>query len=265
MADLERIFTDFYTCIDVKSKDIADLASKDQNITEITLNFIREIYQSIKVESEFRNNYFKSSYHLTITPLLEFFIARILYHYSTNNNLNWKINLRCQERKTSPDIRIYISENGEERTIGIVEIKARASWMQACFSEDSAISDETKRQEKSEKKNSIEDFQGQIGKYLETYSITGDQFFVFVPSLFGVDRRKYKRNIEDYKNWFSFVTKLGERNLILLSNNPRLNLETENVDDLRVTHNFELMLKTLANNSKQSSLQQQDPKLRMVK
>lgn len=255
MNNVREIFTDYYTCIDTKSKEIAYSASKNQDISEKTLKFISEIYQSVNVESMFHNDHFDSAYHLAITPLVEFFIARIFYHYSESEKLNWNINLRRQKNKTVPDIRIFHKENNKEITIAIIEIKVRVSWMQACFSEYRAKSDEKKRQEGHGNIDSIIDFQNQIEKYLTTYKITRDQFFVFIPTLNGAYKPISNKNIEDYKKWFYSVADLKEENLILLSNNPRLNLEKDSFGDTQATRNFEKMLKSLANNSKHTLLQ----------
>jgi hypothetical protein len=233
--------------IDDKSQEIAHLASNNQDISEITLKFINEIYQSVKSDSNFHNNHFNSAYHLATTPFVEFFIARIFYHYSEEKQLNWNINLRCQENKTVPDIRIFHKENDEKKTIAIIEIKVKVSWMQALFSEHRAIADENRRRERNSQKDSIVDFQEQIKKYLETYQITDKQFFVFIPSLNGAYKPKSNENIENYKKWFYSVTHLKEENLILLSNNPRLNLEDKNIEDIQATSNFEFLLKSLDN------------------
>ncbi len=253
MENMRKIFSNYYMCIDAKSQEIADLASKNQDISEVTLKYINEIYQSVNSESEFHTDRFKSAYHLAITPLVEFFIARIFYHYSENNELNWNVNLRFQENKTVPDIRIFFREDNKEKTIAIIEIKTRVSWIQACFSEHRADADDKKRQEGRGKINSIEDFQKQIKKYLETYEIKSDQFFVFIPSLKGAYKPTFNKNIDDYKKWFCTLAPLKEENLVLLSNNPRLELDKiKKIENIQATQNFESMLKSLANNSKRT-------------
>jgi|SRR5208283_900266 len=250
MGPLQEIFTEYYESIDAKSKELAHSASENQKISANAIKFINEIYQSVKTENKSDGDHFDSAYHLTITPFVEFFIARIFYHYSEYNDLKWYIKLRRQEKKTVPDIRIYQKVNAKERTIALIEIKTRVSWMQACFSEYRSKKDEKYRQEKGSDVNSIKKFQEQIQKYLDTYHITEEQFFVFIPTLSGAYKPTIEADIEKYKMWFYRMMNLKEENLILLSNNPRLNLDKDNIGDLQATQNLELLLKSLAINSK---------------
>jgi hypothetical protein len=122
--------------------------------------------------------------------------------------------------------------------------------MQACFSEYRYNKDDQNRQEKHSDVDSIKKFQDQIQKYLDVYEITKDRFFVFVPTMSGAYKPTIEANVEKYKMWFYRMMNLKEENLILLSNNPRLHLDEDNISDLQATQNFELLLKSIANNSK---------------
>jgi hypothetical protein len=254
MMTIQDIFKEYYLTIDFKSQDIADLASNNQDISEIILKFINEIYQSVNAEKSFHDDHFDSAYHLITTPLVEFFIARIIYHYSKKNNLNWMINLRRQEQKTAPDIRIYKKLNDNEKTLAIIEIKTKISWMQACFSEYRAKADEKKRQEDQSRADSIDDFQKQLQKYSDIYDTPKEHIFVLIPSLYGAYKPRINNNIEEYKTQFYRVTNLKKENLILLSNNPRLNLEVYDNIEMQPTNNFESMLKIIANTTQSSLL-----------
>ncbi|MBL0255097.1 MAG: hypothetical protein IPQ27_09070 [Chitinophagaceae bacterium] len=107
--------------IDKIAKSIAEDFTGGQKITERLLKTIIDLYQSAKVEQAFKDEYFETAYHSPITGELEFFIARILFHYSALNDKKWKIYLRRQESKTAPDIRLLKND----KTFAIIEVKAR--------------------------------------------------------------------------------------------------------------------------------------------
>ena len=123
---------DFLNEIDQNAKNLAEEFSKGQSITSDVMKIIISLYESAKVEKEFKNEHFDSAYHSPITGNFEFFIARILYHYSNVKNLDWKILLRKQEKKAAPDIRIVKNNTN----IAVIEIKAKAGWIQSVFSEE---------------------------------------------------------------------------------------------------------------------------------
>ena len=242
MDTLSENFSEYYKNLDEEARNIAGLAYPEMNISEKILESIHDIYHSVNHEKKFNNDNFESAYHLAITPFLEFFIARILYHFSENSKLNWKICLRRQFKKTSPDIRILLNK----KTIAIIEIKANPRWMQACFSEERAYDDRQKILKDGEGKDSIKKLKDQVEKYKNIYGIEQNQIFFFIPTLIGVDRIKYSKTIEDYRLWFSENIPVNPENLILLSDNPRLDLEKENErTSYQVTNNFKDMLQSL--------------------
>lgn len=83
--------------IDKIAKSIAEDFTGGQKITERLLKTIIDLYQSAKVEQAFKDEYFETAYHSPITGELEFFIARILFHYSALNDKNGKF--ICGDKK----------------------------------------------------------------------------------------------------------------------------------------------------------------------
>jgi hypothetical protein len=120
----------YYQDIDENAKAIATDFVRQLPITDKVLNAIISMYQSAKVEQEFKDDFFETAYHSPITGELEFFISRILYYQSKALNKNWKILLRRQEKKTAPDIRL-VKNN---KTFAIIEVKAKAGWIQPFLS-----------------------------------------------------------------------------------------------------------------------------------
>jgi hypothetical protein len=236
---LVQLKKSYYNYLDKKAKHIAFNFSEGRKITNLLLDYISELYDSAKVEKDFTNKKFESAYHPSVTPELEFLIARILYHYSDIKNLDWKIYLRKQFQKTAPDIRI----ERNKKTIAIIEIKAKAGWMQSFFSKEREIKD-TKRLENGEidhgPQKLIEDMRNQLIKYITTYKINKGQIFVFLPTLICVHRKGSKRTLKDYENDFVKNSKLKKENFILLSKNLILDLSPEcKRKNYQPTNNFE--------------------------
>jgi hypothetical protein len=237
----ENHYIKFYQTIDEKANDIAKKISNNENVTSDILQFINEIYNEVaSYKDHFHDDKFESAYHEPITPYLEFFIARILYHFSEIKKLGWKIYLRRQVGKkpnrVAPDIRI--EKNG--KTTAIIEIKAKIGWAQGMFSEE--------RFEKYKKKSRkiIEMFRKTLKKYKNLFNIDYSKIFLLIPSLKEAHKKTSDESFDDHINWTSEKTRLSDENIIVLSENLELELE-EKVDPnkLSPTTRFEKMIKKL--------------------
>jgi uncharacterized protein (UPF0305 family) len=239
----ENHYIKFYQTIDEKADDIAKKISNNENVTSDILQFINEIYNEVASYKEHfhDDNKFEVAYHEPITSYLEFFIARILYHFSEIKKLGWKIYLRRQVGKkpnrVAPDIRI--EKNG--KTIAIIEIKAKVGWAQGMFSEERF----KKYEEKSEK--TINEFRRTLEKYKNLFNIDYSQIFLLIPSLREAHKKIHNESFEDHINWTSKKTGLSKENIIVLSENLELELEEKEVDrnELFPTNRFENMIKKL--------------------
>lgn len=234
----------YYDSIDKKAKKIADNFVAGDLVTEDILKFINELYDSAKVEQSFKTSSFETAYHAPISSELEFYIARIFYHLSELEGKKWKILLRRQQGKTAPDIRI--EERGE--TIAIIEVKAKAGWIQPFFSEQRYNVDK----ERFEKGSSfdpdalIRKSKLQLTKYSETFAITNRGIFLFLPTLALVHRKKYNTSLQEYRSYFSKTSGFPEENLILLSENKYLDLSLAiEGKELSPTRDFEKLLDKL--------------------
>lgn len=242
---LIQLKKNYYKYLDTKARHIAHCLFRGRKVTNLLLDYISELYDSVKVEKDFTNKKFESAYHPSVTPELEFLIARILYHYSNFKNLNWKIYLRRQFQKTAPDVRI----EKDGKTIAVVEIKAKAGWMRYFFSRESEKKDMKKFKEGRSDwnpKKAIEDARAQLFKYVKTYRISKDQIFVFLPTLTSVHRQGSKRILRDYEEDFEKNSRLEKENFILLSKNLLLNLDPDcERKDYQPTDKFERFVKKL--------------------
>ena len=125
---LVNLRKDYYALLDNKAKTISKKLSKNNPVTQEILKALNEMYKSVDCEKDFINNSFECAYHGPVTPEFEFFVSRILYHYSKIKKLEWKIYLRRQSKGKDgklhvPDIRI----EKNNKTIAIIEIKAKAN------------------------------------------------------------------------------------------------------------------------------------------
>lgn len=234
----------YYDSIDKMAKKIADNFVAGGSITQEILKFINELYDSAKVEQSFKSSSFETAYHAPISSELEFYIARIFYHLSELERKEWKILLRRQQSKTAPDIRI---EKGG-KTIAIVEIKAKAGWIQPFFSEQRYNVDKERFENGSsfDPDALIVKSREQLTKYFQVFAITNDDIFLFLPTLALVHRKKYNTTLEEYRNYFSQTSVFPKENLILLSKNKSLDLSLAiEGKELSPTRDFEKLLDKL--------------------
>ena len=234
----------YYDSIDKMAKKIADNFVAGDLVTEDILKFINELYDSAKVEQSFKTSSFETAYHSPISSELEFYIARIFYHLSELEGKEWKILLRRQQGKTAPDIRI---EKGG-KTIAIVEIKAKAGWIQPFFSEQRYNVDKERFENGSsfDPDALIVKSRKQLTKYSETFDITNNDIFLFLPTLALVHRKKYNTSLEECRTYFSKTSGFPEENLILLSENKSLDLSLViKGKELLPTRDFEKLLDKL--------------------
>ena len=234
----------YYDSIDKMAKKIADNFVAGGSITQEILKFINELYDSAKVEQSFKTSSFETAYHAPISSELEFYIARIFYHLSELERKEWKILLRRQQGKTAPDIRI---EKGG-KTIAIVEIKAKAGWIQPFFSEQRYNVDKERFENGSsfDPDALIVKSREQLTKYFQVFAITNDDIFLFLPTLALVHRKKYNTTLEEYRNYFSKTSGFPKENLILLSEDKSLDLSLAiEGKELSPTRDFEKLLDKL--------------------
>jgi hypothetical protein len=156
------------------------------------------------------------------------------------------VSLRRQVKKCVPDIRIYEGD----KTLAIIEIKAKASWMQGALSEVRYKHYQSRLrngESKSDPKKQITEIQNTVQKYSKTFKIKKENIFIVLPSLDGVHRQKDKTKIKDYYNRFSKTFKLPQSNLILLSENLKLGLSSGDTlrKDYKETKRFEMLFKRL--------------------
>lgn len=237
----------YYRCLDDEATYIAARLTSNKRTTEIILDCIREMYEAAKSEGlpETGDPSFESAYHPPISSDLEYLIARILYHYSRQRNLGWKVFLRRQVGKTAPDIRIALGD----RTLAIVEVKAKAGWIQCIFSDDRYDSDMKRyREGKGQDPGiSIQRFRVQCGKYCDTFGLTKDQMFLLLPSLIMVHRKKSYHNAQYYEETFLKNSGLSEHSFVLLSDNLLLDLSSSPTrSEYRPTDRFERFVDRLA-------------------
>jgi len=242
---LTKLKKDYYNYLDRKARHLAYKLSKSQPVTKLILDYIKELYESAKVDN-LRNNKFESAYHNPISSELEFLIARILYHYSNFKKTDWKIYLRRQVGKTAPDIRI----ESNNKTLAIIEVKAKAGWIQPFFSKERYAKNMKKlRSGESDfdPRDLIKKVKNQLKKYYETYNIKPKQVFVLLPSLKLVHRKKSTQQIKDYETQFRKNSGLSHESLILLSNNPLLDLSSNSSrKEYQPTNNFEKVIALLS-------------------
>jgi hypothetical protein len=85
-----------------------------------------------------------------------------------------------------------------------------------------------------------------LKKYYETYNIKPKQVFVLLPSLKLVHRKKSTQQIKDYEAQFIKNSGLPRESLILLSNNPILELSSDpGRKEYQATNNFEKFIALL--------------------
>lgn len=227
----------------------AEVLARDVNqgipITARIMATINELYLSAKIEQTRMGEDFESAYHTAITGELEFFIARIHYHYSNVRNLRWRILLRRQKNKSVPDIRIVRGE----KTLAIIEIKAKGGWMQPFFSEERYKRDKERFDTGAafnpdllinKEKEKLENNQSR-------FNLGREDIYFLIPTLTLVHRKKYSATFEDYQNYFEVTSGLPKQNYILLSRSLRLNLSGNfDFDTLQPTNDFERMLSELS-------------------
>jgi hypothetical protein len=241
----------YYKSLDQTATSIADSLSSEQKVTADILQVIIDLYKSAKVELDFADtNKFQSAYHSPITSELEFFISRILFHFSEKNNLGWTIYLRKQKGKTAPDIRIA----RKEKTIAIIEIKAKAGWIQPLLSQDRYDSDMLRLSNGKSKFNPddlIASSKNQLQKYQNTFELDTEDIYFFLPTLCLVHRKRYDKQVWDYCGYFEKTSGLSRDNLILLSSNMLLDLSRANsTTQLQPTSSFERMIYKLKRTNK---------------
>ncbi|MDD4211614.1 MAG: hypothetical protein PHC46_04445 [Clostridia bacterium] len=236
----------YYHYLDRKSRHIAYKLAENKNVTNLILDYANELYKSAdSYKSTFREKNFDAGYHEPISSDFEFLIARILINYSNINDLNWKIYLRKQTNKCTPDIRI----EKKDKTIAIIEIKAKAGWMRPFFSKQVYDEDKTKHNNGTEfnPKKLVKDVQKQLMKYKTHFRLSSQQVYLLLPTMVLAHKKSSNESIEDHRVFFAKNSKLPKENLILLSSNPMLSLNKTKLirKDYLPTKDFEKMVRSI--------------------
>lgn len=238
MKNVLEIKGHYYKIVDGWAKNVARNLAQGRPVTDLLMGYITELYASAKSERGFQDDGFETAYHTPISSDLEFMIARILYHYSMAKRLGWKIYLRRQVGKTAPDVRI----ERKGKTIAVIEVKAKAGWIQPFFNSDRAKKDMLKMKnglKVNDPRDLIKKVRSQLEKYVKTFGIKRDQIFVFLPTLKLVHRSKSERILKDYIFDFVKNSRLKKENLILLSKDLELDLSETIKKDFSSTNSFE--------------------------
>lgn len=235
----------YFNYLDRKARHIARKLTKKQKVTKLLLDYISELYDSANTEKDFSNDNFQSAYHQPITSELEFLLARIFYHFSNMQKLGWSIRLRKQKKSdrigklVAPDIQI----EKKGKVIAVIEIKAKAGWMQTFFSDKRALSDKEKGRDPEK---IIKKARDQLMKYSCIDGCNKNKIFVFLPTFAHVDRKKYNDTVENYRKTFANNSTLNKENLIVLSRNASLNLSATNERKTYLpTEDFERFIKNI--------------------
>lgn len=228
--------------LDNVAESAAKLSTDGTEISALVLKTIVELYKAAKAESSFTNDKFETAYHSPITGELEFLVARILYHYSSVNGRGWKILLRRQVNKTAPDIRIEV----QGKTIAVIEVKAKAGWIQPFFSAERYALDEAKFAEGGDLNPEllVQGVRRQLDKYRVAFGLSENDVFMLLPTLALVHRKKSETDLGGYLTNFESNSGLPAANLILLSGNINLDLSYK-IGELEPTDGFERLLQGL--------------------
>lgn len=229
MASIKDMKKEYYSKLDEKAKAYAELSKQGKPFTSLLLEDIHSLYMSAKVESDFKDSRFECAYHNPITSEFEFLVSRIVYHRYPDLS----VYLRRQVNGTAPDIRMERSG----KTVAIIEIKAKAGWMQAFFSKEREAAYLQKlAQGKSNKdpRKQIAEIRNQLLKYSTSYKIGKDRIFMLLPTFALVHRKKSQRTMSDYLADFEANSTLSKDNLLIMSNNLRLDLGKEKLDQTRI-------------------------------
>ena len=225
-TQLLKLKEDYLWYLDHRARHLAGTFKRRSKVTPLLLKYIAELYRAAHLELK-NGEDFKAAYHAPVTADLEFLIARFLLHYSHLKKRQWKIYLRSG-KKTVPDIRI----EKDGATLAIIELKAKAGWMQYFLSEDRFKEDLRRFKEKKSKfdpREGVKQMRQQLRKYSSAYGLSPEGVFMLLPTLALVDRVKYGRKFKDYKKTFVKHSRLPADNLIILSKNPRLDLSNPRV------------------------------------
>lgn len=232
---------DYFNQLDKKANYISKKLSESKNIsckrhaTKVILCTINDIYNS----QIFKEDNFEYSLHSPVPEILEFFIARILYFYSKEKGKEWKIYSNIKYNGVKPDIRI----ESNDKTLAIIEIKTTVGSCQCLFSKK-IYNRETESKLKTHPDIVIDNLIKQLHKYEETFKTKN--IFVLVPTLKAAYRERDSEKVEDYRKWFNKKTDYPKNNLILLSNNLKLDLSKDLINQsLSPSEDFEKFIKKL--------------------
>jgi len=222
--DLMSVSIQHFKIIDEYSLKLANDFKSDKTITYQMIQAIVDFYDTANIEKNINTERFTSAYHTPVTADFEFLLARLLFHIGILYKKEWKIDLRRQEKKATPDIRI---SNGG-KTLWILELKVGMSWAKS-FICPTFYKKAIKKYEIDNKwdpdlfnrKCSLV-----LDKYSEIYSIPKEKIFLVIPSLASIHYRRESKhlNLNDYRNHFNSVSGLPNRNLVIFNNNLLQNL-----------------------------------------
>lgn len=246
MQKLVNLKQNYLKEIDYQSKYIVKRLISGKLVTTNILNFIIELYNTEQETKIFEiKDKFIYSGHQAITSDFEFFISRILYHYSKEAGKDWEISLRksIQDKKTKKQVQPDILIRKKGKIIAILEIKVKAGYMQCFFSKIREKKDIDKGYNTKELINKIK---SQLKKYSKLENCGKDKVFVLLPTFALVSRKTNSEEIFDFKMQFEKNSGLEKSNLIILSNNKDLDLSNPKEERLDPSNDFERFIKKIS-------------------
>lgn len=158
------------------------------------------------------------------------------------NNKGWKVDLRRQFNKATPDIRI--SRN--DQSLCILELKVGMSWIRSFICP--TFYKKAKHKYSKDNKWDPDAFNQELcrvlNKYEKVYSVTKDQIYFVVPSLVSIHYKRDSKNlsISDYRNHFSMVSGLAQNNLVIFNESLTQKLEKGTTPPFLPTRDLENMI-----------------------
>nr|HQU94003.1 hypothetical protein [Pyrinomonadaceae bacterium] len=132
------------------------------------------------------------------------------------------------------------------KTIAVIEVKAKAGWIQPFFSAERYALDEAKFAEGGDLNPEllVQGVRRQLDKYRDAFGLSEGDVFMLLPTLALVHRKKSETDLGGYLTNFESNSGLPAANLILLSGNINLDLSYK-IGELEPTDGFERLLQGL--------------------
>ncbi len=236
--------------LDNYSKEVANDFRNGESISHKMIQAIVYLYDTANIEKKINDDKYSSAYHPPVTSDFEFLLSRLIFYIGELFEKGWRVDLRRQVNKATPDIRI----SKDDCTLWILELKVSMGWIRSFLCPTFY---EKKRQEYNtdKKKWNPDEFNKKqaktLEKYINAFSITKERIFFVVPSLSSIHYRKLSKDltIEHYRNHFRDMSGLPFENLVIFNAalGQRLNNPSEASEVFSPTRDLENMLKSFVN------------------